>query len=102
RPPSAVSDRHADGKPSRRAVVAIRVFDAGTARRRQAICPRVPHPDREKARRRTARRTFGPAKTVSVAADKEPGGGRPAAENRNPAPARTRGPTARSLRDRAG
>src|SRR2546423_12904413 len=91
RPPSVVSDRYADGNPSRRAVVAIRLFDAGTARRRQTFRAGVPHPDREKAGRRTARRAVGPAETVPVAADQEPGGCRPAAENRNPAPARTRG-----------
>src|SRR5207237_9194454 len=98
---SVVSDRYADGKPPRRAMVAIRLFDAGTARRRQTFRARVPHPDREEAGRRTARRAVGPAETVPVAADQEPGGGGLAAENRDPPAARTRGPAARSLRDRA-
>ncbi len=101
RPPPAVPHRHADGEPSRRAVVAIRLSDAGTARRCQTLCPRVPHPDREEAGRRTPRRAVGPAEALPVAADQEPGGGRPAAEDRNPAPARTCRPAARSLRDRA-
>src|SRR5438445_12249301 len=76
---STLFDRHADGKPSRRAVVAIRVLDARPARRRQTFRPRVPHPDREEARRRTARRAVRPAETVLVAPNQEPGGSRPAA-----------------------
>ena len=55
RAPSAVPDRDADGEPSRRAVVAIRLSDAGAARRRQALCAGVPHADREEAGRRAAR-----------------------------------------------
>src|SRR5215510_15177328 len=84
RAPSAVSDGHADGKSSRRTVVAIRLPDAGTARRRQTLCPGVPHPDREEAGRRAACCAVEPIEAVPVAADQKPGGGRPAAENRNP------------------
>ena len=66
------------------------------------FAPGVPHPDREEAGRRTARRAVGAAEAVPAAADQEPGRGRAAAEDRDRAPARAGRAAARPLRDRAG
>ena len=101
RAPPSVPDRHAGREPSRRVVVAIRLSDAGTARRGEALWPRLSHADREEERRRAARRAGLAAEAVSAAPDKGPGGPRAAAQDRNRQPARTRRTAARSVRDRA-
>src|SRR6516162_1353052 len=54
----AVPDRNAGRKPSRRALVAIRLSDAGAARRCPAFWPRLPYPDREEAGWRAPRGAF--------------------------------------------
>ncbi len=101
RAPPALSDRDAGRKSSGRAVVAIRLSDAGAARRHQALCPRLPHPDREEAGWRAPRRALGQGEAVPVAADQGGGRRRFAAEDRDIAAARTLGGAARSLRDGA-
>ena len=79
----AVPDRHAGREPSRRIVVAIRLSDAGAARRCETLYPRVPHADRKEERRRAAGGTGVAAEAVSAAPDQGSGRPRAAAENRD-------------------
>ena len=81
--PAPVPDRHAAGEPPRRAVVAVRLPDAGLPRHATPLPRPLPHADR-KARRRGGARTAGPAgPPVPAAPDQGGGGRRTAAEDRD-------------------
>ncbi len=101
RPSSPVPDRYAGREPSRRAVVAIRVSDAGSARRCQTLRPRLSQPDRKASGRWSPRHPGRARKTLSVAADQGGCRCRPSAEERDPDAARTGGAATRPLRDGA-
>ena len=84
--PSAVPVGNADREQPRRAMVAIRLSDAGPARFAQELHPPLPHADREGRRRGPSPPARDTHPAVHPAAHKGGGGDRTAAEAHHPAP----------------